>query len=528
LGQITTYHLFEGAQLYMPMSHKSFKRPEYIAFMVTFVFGLAVHLFALTNVLHNHDDIAAYPVGLGTGISSGRWFLEILDRWFIHTGGGYNLAYLNGFLFILFIAMSSFLVVSVLQIKKHVYACLIGASFVVFPSAVSILIYRFGAHINGFAVFLAVLSVWLIGKFRFSWLISAVLMALSLGIYQAYFPLAVSICVMLIIKQLLEGDGNCAKACFIRGLCFCGVLILGLVMYLAAQKFFMNMFGSELSGYRGMEGMFNYKISQLPALIYEALRSFLLMPLRDYCDIANIASIRKAYMLTELVTLVLLLICTFAKKRSFWDFLVLLLVCAAFPVAVNLIVLLAPGTEIYTMMVYSFVSILWLPLVLSDILRSDSKALHIAATFLKNCAAALVLLIVLSYSYHANVNYSSEYVATRQAENYMNALVVQVRMTEGFDADKKWAFVGEVNDPLMENRWSLGARYGGNILGPELINNYSKSEWIRLYFGYAVPFASADAIEQVKTSDEYKSMPYWPAEGSIKVIDDLVVIKFSD
>lgn len=504
------------------------KSPECIAFLTTLSFGIVVHLFALTNVLHNHDDIAAYPVGMGTGISSGRWFLEILDRWFIHSGGGYNLAYLNGFIFILFIALSSFLLISVLRIKSYFGAILIGTCFVVFPSAISILIFRFSAHINGLAIFLAVLSVWTMRKFKFSWLVSAVLMALSLGIYQAYFPLAASICVILVMKQLLEGNGNCSRACLIKGLYYCGTLILGLLFYLAAQKYFMGVFGRSLSGYRGMESMYNYDITALPGLIFDALRGFLLMPLLDYCDIANIASIRKAYFVIEFITVLLLGISAFSKKRSIKDFLLLLSLCAAFPIAVNLIVLLAPGTEPYTMMVYSFVSILWLPIVLSDVLSLEKKISFGDTTFLKICSFAVVGFIVLSYAYHANVNYSSEYVATKQAENYINALVVQVRMTDGFDADKKWAFVGSVNDPLLENRWKLGARYGGNLIATELINNYSRGDWIRLYFGYGVPLASQEAIVEVKTSTEYKTMPYWPAEGSIKVIDDLVVIKLSD
>lgn len=509
-------------------SRENLKRPEYTSFFVTFFAGLATHIFVLTNVMHNYDDIAAYPIGFGTGISSGRWFLEIVNRWSIRTGSAYNLTFINGLLFIVFIALASFFLVSVLDVKSKAIAGLMGVSFVVFPTAVSILLFRFTAHIYGLAVLLAVLSVWLIEKFRFSWLLSAVLLALSMGLYQAYFPLAVSICVMLIIKKLLERGENSGKACLIKGIFYCGVLVLGLLIYLAAQKFFMKIYGSSLNDYRGISNLFDYKISIIPSMMYEAVRSFLLMPFRDYCDIADMASIRSAYLLTELVTLILLVVCTFSKKRRFGDIFVLLLVCAVFPLAVNLIVLIAPEAELYTMMVYSFVAILWLPLILADILAVDGQKLHKAVSSLRKCAFVLVLFITLSYCYYANVNYSSQYFASKQTENYMNALVVQIRMTEGFDTDKDWAFVGQINDPLLENRWELGTRYGGSVTSDFLMHIYSQYDWIRLYFGYDIPFASYEAINEVKTRDEYKAMPYWPAEGSIKVIDDLVVVKFSD
>ena len=42
----------------MQKIRESFKKPFWFTVYSTFIFGLAVHLFGIVNVLHNHDDIS--------------------------------------------------------------------------------------------------------------------------------------------------------------------------------------------------------------------------------------------------------------------------------------------------------------------------------------------------------------------------------------------------------------------------------------------------------------------------------------
>ena len=467
----------------MPLKER-IKKPEYTALFVTFFAGIAVHLFTLTNVIHNYDDISAAPIGFGTGITSGRWLLEILNRFLTKIGGAYNLTYLNGLCFIILIALATFFLVSVLEFKSRLLASLTGISFIVFPTAVSILFFRFTSHIYGMAILFSVLAVYVLGKFRFSFLLSAAFMALSLAIYQGFFPISVSLFVLLLIRKILEEDARNGKTYFIKGLCYCGVVILGLLIYIATLKLFLNVYDCELSGYQGIGDTSSYTLSNIPMLLFQALKSFLLMPIRDYGSVANITSLRIAYCILELLTVALGLICCLRKKPSLSKLLVLLLCCTAFPFAVNLIALMAPQAEIYTLVVYSFVSLLWLPLILMDVLSKEGA---VAIKTVRIAAVVLVSFIILSYSYNANVNYRLMYYASRQTENYMSSMVAQIRMSEGFTSDKPWVFIGELNDPLLEKRWELLARYGGNVTAEYLLSCYSANDWIRIYYGYSPP-----------------------------------------
>ena len=89
--------------------------PELGAAASALVYGMLVHLFALTNLLHNHDNIASQPGGFGLGVDMGRWFLEILGRFFDKAGLNYNLPSVNGMIYIALLAVAAALLVSVLK-----------------------------------------------------------------------------------------------------------------------------------------------------------------------------------------------------------------------------------------------------------------------------------------------------------------------------------------------------------------------------------------------------------------------------
>ena len=69
--------------------------------------GIAAHLFGIVTILNNYDSIIAQPASYGTGVTSGRWFLNILGDIVGKCGGNYSLATVNGLLLIVFLAISA-------------------------------------------------------------------------------------------------------------------------------------------------------------------------------------------------------------------------------------------------------------------------------------------------------------------------------------------------------------------------------------------------------------------------------------
>ena len=49
-------------------------------FLSACLFGIFAHIFVMTNAINNYDNISCTPKGIGTGITSGRWMLEIYKK----------------------------------------------------------------------------------------------------------------------------------------------------------------------------------------------------------------------------------------------------------------------------------------------------------------------------------------------------------------------------------------------------------------------------------------------------------------
>lgn len=137
-------------------------------------------------------------------------------------------------------------------------------------------------------------------------------------------------------------------------------------------------------------------------------------------------------------------------------------------------------------------------------------------------------VLICCYAYQSNINYTALYYSNRQVENYLNSLVVQVRMTEKFDTEMEWTFIGDIEDTLFPCYWQYEMNYGGIEFTQWMLKRYSWGEWIRNYYGYSIPVASDDVVNALNGNEEVKRMPCWPNQGSIKVIGDTVVIKFQE
>lgn len=503
------------------------KKPEYIAVLSAFFAGLAVHMFGLVNVLHNYDDVSMQPAGYGTGIASGRWFLTVLGDFIARYFGNYNLPWVNGVLFIILIAVATGVIVSVFETKSKKIAAAVAIVFITFPTAVSTLLFRYTAVYDAFALLLVVSAVWFAEKFKFGLLPAVLCIALSLGIYQAYIPLAISLFVLVLLKKVLQED---VKLWLVvrRGLYDCVIIVLGLLLYLFLLDICLDHYGVSLSNYQGIGAMGQISMRQIPSLVMRAIKSFCLLPFEDYCSLAQTTLLKCAYLGVYVVTFLVIAFITIVNKKKPVQIVLILLLCAVFPLAVNFIVVMCPNSWIYTLMVYAFAIVPCVPIILLDIPLSVDGIWERTRKVLAWAAALAVSAIIICNAYMANVNYTALYNANRKAENYLNSLVVQVRMTEGFDTEKRWAVIGVMDDPIFGDFWVNVPLYGGNSNGKDLINSYSWKAWIGGYMGCYPPWASEEELAQLQTTEEVQEMPCWPDDGSIKVIGETVVIKFQD
>ncbi len=509
------------------MVKKYWKSPEFTAFCTSLLTGFFVHLFGIVNILHNHDDVWNQPTGYGAGIASGRWMLSILGGISQKLGFGYNLPTVNGVIFLVLVAVSAGIVISVLQIRNRASAGLMGALMAVFPSITSVMFFKFTTVYYGIAICLAVLAVWVLQKQKYGLLISAICIACSLGIYQGYVPITISLMVLVLLKQTLNREVN-VRTLVLRGLYFCSSLIFGVLLYFFILKGLTAVYHIALTDYQGINSMGKMPLHSIPTLVFQAIRQFHMLPLQDYCSLANIGLLKVCYIVMmglSVVTFGLAL----TKLVKQWLLIALsVLLFLLLPLAMNFIVVMCPEGEIHTLMVYAFALIPGIPLVLLECWGKDGVKVRNPAAVCRWCASAVLAVMVFCYGYYANVHYTAMYYANRQVENYLSSMVTQVRMTPGYDTEKQWAFIGNVSDPLLQSDWKQAMSYGGHCFTDDLLNQYSRISWINQYLGYQISEASRETLAELLKMEAVKEMPCWPNQGSIQVIGDVVVIKFEN
>ena len=501
------------------------QRPECAAAVAALAYGMLVHLFALTNILHNHDNIASQPGGYGLGVDMGRWFLEILGRFFDKAGLNYNLPAVNGMLYIATLALAAALLVSVLKLRSRVSAALIGGLFVAFPTVTATMIYRYTTIFYGISAVLAVLAVLVPGKFRGSIPAAAVLVALSMGIYQAYVPMTIALFVLQLICEGLRGEAD-AKKLVLHGLTDCLILVLGLGLYFVGMKVCNVIFHVDLVDYQGISTMGNISLSQLPMLVVNSMKAVCCLPLRDYCGVANRALMRIAYGLLGGISLAMVLWIFVKRIKNIGTCVITGLLLVAFLLAVGFVEVMVPDGWFYTLMVYSFSLLACAPLVFLEWLSEDDKKK--LSGFCRKAVILLVALLVFFYGYYANVNYTAAYFAGEQIDNYLSGVVLRTTMTEGFTTDKQWAMIGDIQDPLFGSPWQEEITYTGMGYTEYLLNQYSRNDWIENYVGYHIPRADDETLAALAETEAVRTMPVYPNAGSIKVIGDTVVIKFGE
>lgn len=503
------------------------------------VSGITVHAFALVNILHNYDNILQQPRGYGAGITSGRWLLSLMgDAVDKYLDLSYNLPLANGLLFLALIAVCAAIVVNVLQIKNRISSVLVGCMMATFPAVCSTMVFRFTVVYYGIALLLSVLCVWTADRGRFGPLLAVVYLACSIGIYQAYAPVSIGLFVLILMRDSLKEDADFRKLVW-RGFRYCGILILGVFLYFVLLKLSMKLYAQNgtvvLDTYQGIDKMGQISISQLPGLLRRAWTSAALFSVRDYCSLAPTRIVKLLWSALVLCILALTGYLLVRKKVRLLPALFCCVMGILFPLAVNFIVIMCPDASVYTIMVYAFVLIGCAPMMLLELLPEKNERIN---RLISRIVSVTVAVIIFYNSYYTNFNYTALYYANEQVKTYLTGLTAQIRMTEGYTPEKKWAFLGEIQDPSLYDMWKYQwsgyedpPYYGGvKWCSAEelLITSYSFDFWIHSYIGYFPTKASQEEKMTLAATEQVSQMPCWPSEGSMKVIGEYVVVKFQE
>ena len=468
------------------------------------LFGLLAHMFVITNKLMNADEIAAI-YSKGATIDSGRWALEALRYVFPDL----SLPWLWGLMTIVLITIASCLTLRIFEVKHKFHRWLLPALFVTFPSLTGTMCFMFTSNSYGLAFFLAVFSVWAFVKLEnrpIAWLLSCACLAFSIGVYQAYIAISASFFVLLMVQRLLEKEDE--RKVFAFGLSCVAMLVLSLVVYYGINILVVKLCGGNILGYAFEEERgFLHRI----ALAYNALYRSLFS---GYFGFIN----SKVSMFAHFVALgicAVLMLRELAQLKEIKKVLLLLLCVAVLPLSMNCLFLISSAEIIHSLVLYSFVALYVFAVILLE--RVDTVKLCNARDVVVLC----MLAVVVCNTFFANKVYLKMHIQYENAFAFYTTVLSDIYDSPDYDKEKKLLLIGNYADTPKYEHFDVNDFFGPS---ENLINSYTKSYFFVNYIGYAGPLY--DGYEwEIENDPRIVEMPAYPEAGSIKCIDDLLVVK---
>ncbi len=506
-----------------------------LCFLSSVVSGFIIHLYVLTHKLPNWDDINNLQ-GFGSGAEYGRWLLEYIRPLY----GEWSIPAFNGTLAILLWAIGAAMIYRALELTTQTSAVLLGIMVISFPAIASTMTYMFTVTCYAIGFLLVCAGSMLYRRYRYGFLPAMLLYVLSLGIYQSYICLAVSILMMGFVLDIIR-DGKRFKDVLLGGCKAGAVLIVTLLSYLAISKWF----NQDITTDRGLDTMGQIDVTAMPRLIMRSYKRiseyFLWKPYSFTTTFTQLVNIAICIMIA--VTFVWIMMQSKRYKDKL-DSLLAVLLMLLLPAAMAAIYILAPETQDATLMMlhpYFFLYVILIAL-------AETLGLQIKDTGGNNqefsrydwkiqgskyvVGISVILIALIGYQNYLVTNeaYFRTEIAFNRAYAYYDRIMMNVEAQHGYRYGDAVAIIGEFYpDPnplssynIDDNRFT---EFSGIALENGLLTSGSRRNFLRTYLGINLPEVSDEQIDAIKEGKEYQAMPTYPDSASIQKINQVWVVK---
>ena len=503
---------------------ESLNKQQRYAFLSCLIAGFLAHGYALCNNYIYHD--ATILNGLGSTFGIGRWALGYMGVINDALLGNYHLPFFNIVVSLLFIAISAVITVDILCVKGNFLSIFIGAIFAVYPVVTSTFAYNFSAVFYFMALMLALLSVR--QSLNNKYISGVILLTLSLGFYQAYFSVALTVSLTVVMVMLLDKDIELIDS-IKKGVSFIASFIVSLLLYLVINKLSVIIMKPPATGYQGADDMGTLAIAKIPSRIIQSYLHFFYIKWNGINKATCMWVFIIAFLISAAVTI---LIHIYRKKLAIQNILFFALCVVIMPLAVNIVYVMSTDDNysVHTLMRYATVFVLIMPALLME--KTSDEAVSFPVEKALNVFAALLLgTITLCYIYSNNVAYLKMNLVEEEMNSFFTVMQSRITGLDGYNDDMPVCFSGE-SKIVDNNLYDMNEMYEDTvILGYEynardLINRES---WLR-YMAYHTGFAPTviDVPGDILESEEFKSMSAYPDDNSIKIINGIITVKLSE
>lgn len=522
----------EGSKVTMVeklLSNKGFIR----VMLVSIIWGLIAHGMAIFNKFAFQDESEAMD-NLGVTFSFGRWILGLIEKLEqVLRGKIWSTSTLNGMVTILALGVIAYVVIEALHIRSRVLVIITAGLLVSWPAITAIMGFMFTApyYYLGLALALSALYMWL-EKQSLIWAIAASFaMACSMGLYQVNIGACLALICLYFLKYTYENDMT-IKEYFITALKQLAVLVAALVEYLLFNKLCLWHEGISMSSYGAMD---------FGSMGTTSLLGYLGRIVRVYKEFFNPTTAVEASMYYYNNTYFLwagLVICgimlaalleRLLYKKNYIKSIELLLLILVFPLASHFVYFMVDADLVRARMAYAEVFVYVFMIVLMSMTVTEYASLGFKLvekgfTILRKALLAAICLVILGNLRLDNACYLKATMMQTADIGYFNQLITQIKSCEGYNAD---APVCYINADTMVSIRGTGDRLDEIMMVPyERPTCVAAGNWknfMSIWCGFQPEEIDPSFFDGYR---EVEEMPSYPAYGSIKKLEGVIVVKF--
>ncbi len=517
---------------WLSKKYKSISIQCKIAFFSTLIAGFISHGYMFFNKLSIHDDLSLNLIG-GT-YSFARWFLGTLAERFAYTffGSNIGLPVLYGFISLIFLAITLALLINLLKIKSYLFV--IGLSIIIssFPAITHTFSFMFVAPYYIFAFLLSVFAVYCLEHDKNlirGGIVGTILISLSLGIYQAYITTTICTMASVLLLRLLENDDN-YKNLIKKSVQYFIVIICGILLYWIITYTVNFIYCVELEPYQGINNMTHITfIELLKRVVTCYFQAFTIKSSLYYSYIKNFYYIILILYLCIAITFT----CKQIKKKRYIETVLFLLLSIILPMSLQSIYLVGSDSISASMqMAEVYIFIIMVILVehgLKYFKMNHFKTTKIVQSIIYFGSMVVIFLSGIYYIYFNNNCYLNASIAKDRTIAWMSSLVAQIKSIDGYNDSMKILYINAENKNDITFTDHLPTE-SDIMMYPYVLskweNNYKWRDFLNYFCGFYMEEVDELVKEQMLDFEEVKEMQRYPNNGSIKVIDNVIVIKF--
>ena len=501
-----------------------------IAFLLTLIAGIITHITMLTSTIMSQDGLwlsMKYNRAGDFEMTLGRWGIEILQRLYSFIA----IPTISTTLCILIMAISAMFLVDLFDFKSKFSIIFTALILAVQPSLTVTLLYVYTAVPYCMAFLISVLVIWFIYKCKLKkvgLVISTLLFAFSLSIYQSYIGVSIGLCLIITIIDLIKSEKN-VKEIFINLVKTVAIVIIGGLIYYVITSILLKINNLNLAEYKDINA-FSIKdiLFNLGITIPNCYKDFFNFFIKDSIIFNTNYNRNIAYIL-EFAMLAILSIASIASIKG--ENKTLRIICAIIfilllPISLNVIDILVKENVMYALT--SAQMILMIPFMFA--IMEQANHLEIV----KWISILLCFFIIGTYYIADNASYADMKMRFNQAEAVSIRIMDRLETTPGYKKEYPICIIGIIGDnnyPKVGNLYQFSL--GSVFMNPVFHGSYDGSietmdQFLKVFLGEDVTFCTSEEYEKIVRSDEVKELSDFPEENCTTIIDNVVVIKLSN